>query len=62
MRFTSVTGSIASKKQTKEQKSQAGKKGFERTMETHPFFARNWLRKKIKATYPKGRVVSEITH
>lgn len=60
MKFTSITGRAAQSKLTKEQLSEAGKKGFEVTMERHPFFARKYLKAKIKGRYPQGRVVKEV--
>lgn len=54
--FTQEDRSKGGKMQPREAKVLAGQKGFERTCELHPYFARKWLKKIIKAQYPKGRV------
>jgi hypothetical protein len=54
---------------TKEERQRGGKtrkaqpdyyeacaKGWETTMQRHPFFARHYLKAKIKGDYPNGRV------
>jgi hypothetical protein len=56
---------------TREERSRGGKsrkkhpnyiescqKGFEVTMERHPYFARHYLKSKIKDQYPNGRVTN----
>lgn len=55
--FTKEDCSKGGRNATKEAKKEAGKKGFEVTCETHPFFARHWLQyckgmKKANGTKP----------
>ena len=42
--FTREDVKKGNRNQPREAKVNAGKLGFERTMETHPFFARHWLK------------------